>query len=244
MTASGFVLGKNIDLSAWQRNNIVIDELNHVYCFVGYRMQNQPDHIQYYSPCVALKDSDGRSSYRFIKLSHGTLNRSGFLNDNQYYQVLMDRWVVYPSGANSYFGVITKNNRNEDSELSRAIFGGTYEEIEQVATALAKITGRNHHEMSRLPRLTFSKSRNNRCDVTGCLIPQEFPYIAFEDAQYDWSHVSIYGLYRLLSFLCHSLERSPAWQALIDKDIPEDVLKRFISNGDGNANPILAQEYL
>jgi len=133
-------------------------------------------------------------------------------------------------------------DQQEDAELTRSIFGGTYEEIESVAIALAKVTGR-HQEMLRLPRLTFSKTRSHRCDITDCLIPQNFPYLAFEDSHYGWSHVSLYGLYRALSFLCPSVERSPTFRALVDAGIPEDVLKKFASNTELNGRALPAPEY-
>jgi len=230
---AGFVLGKKIDLESWRAHTIAVGEAGRVYCFVGYIAEDQPRDLAYYAPSVALRRRDGRASHRFVSLSRGTLSRSGFLSDDEYYRVLPDRYVVLPTGTESYFGVISERDRSEDLELTRSVFGGTYQEIESVAIALAIVVGRESRQIMRLPRLTFSKARDNRCDVTGCSIPREFPYVAFEEAQQDWSHVSLHGLYRLLSFLCPEPQQSPVWQALRDAGIEEDILKMFISNGNG-----------
>jgi hypothetical protein len=146
--------------------------------------------------------------------------------------------VILPTGTSSYFGVVVRVDHKEDLELTRALFGGTKREIEIAAVALAQITGRHYHEMVRLPRVTFSKTRNNQCDISGCLIPKEFPYVAFEGAQYDWSHVSLHGFYRLLSFLCSSSAQSVVRRALVEAGVAEDVLSTFSSNADGNISAI------
>src|SRR5437660_8416444 len=113
----GFVRGRDIDLSSWHGEEIVQDTNNRVYCFVGYRRDDQPQGLPYYSPSVALRDRDGRTSYRFIELNRGVLSRSGFLRDDQYYRVIADRWLTLPSGSDSYFGVISRDDRNEDGSL-------------------------------------------------------------------------------------------------------------------------------
>lgn len=113
------------------------------------------------------------------------------------------------------------------------------EEFETVAHALARTVGRLLHPALRLPRLTFSKTRGNHCDLSGCLIPQNFPYVAFNDAQYDWGHVSLYGLYRLLSFTCPSSE-SPTATTLENAGVSVELLRRFIDNGF-NAKPIYSR---
>ncbi len=239
----GFTQGAKFDLSTWRGGEIAVDLAGNVRCIVGYRRDDQPLDIPYYSPSVAARDKEGRTSYRFVELRSGSLSRSSFLRDETYYRLREDRWLILPSGADSYFGVISRDNRDEDSQLTRSIFGGTRENIESVAVALAKVAGRQRHEIFRLPRVTFSKTRNNRCDISGCLIPMNFPYVAFEDSQYDWSHVSLHGFYRLLSFLC-SNKASPVRRALIDAGVREEILVTLVSNVEGNTHPIAFPDYL
>jgi hypothetical protein len=170
------------------------------HCIVGYRTKDQPRDLPYYHPSVAARDRDGRSSYRFVELRKGTLAQSSFLRNDQYYRPINDRWLVLPSGADTYFGVISRRDRAEDELMTRQLFGGTAGDITAVAGAFSHLIGRGYREIVRLPRVTFSKTRNNECDISGCLIPKDFPYVAFEDSQYAWSHISLHGFYRLLSF--------------------------------------------
>jgi hypothetical protein len=238
----GFVQGKDIDPSRWGRDNIAIDQAGRVRCIIGYQDDDQPHDLAYYSPSVATREKDWRNSYNFVELSRGALQRSFFLRGESWYRIVEDRWLILPSGADSYFGVISRADRAEDEELTRALFGGTREEIETVARAMAPIAGRGYHETVDLPRVTFSKTRNNRCDITNGLIPREFPYLAFEGAQYDWSHVSLFGFYRILSFLCPSRADSPVWKALLDRGVEESLLHRFVENGEGNIQPLQVRE--
>jgi hypothetical protein len=230
--------GASIDLSTWYDDGIAVDTYGNIHCFIGYRYEDQRHDLPYYSLSVALRDKDGRGSHRFVKLRRGTLFVSSFLRDEEHYKHLENRLIILPRGASSYFGIISRENQEEDLPLTRAIFGGTAEEIETVAIAVAEIAGREVHQLSRLPRVTFSKTNNNRCDFTGCMIPKEFPYIAFEESMYDWSHVSLYGFYRLLAFLCPVDCDSPFKDALINRGISKDLLSNLIANSEGNLHPI------
>lgn len=233
----GYIPGAKVDISAWHAGQLVVDVAGNVHCYVGYTTADQPFDLPYYAPCVALRDKGGRASDRFVELRGGTLRRSGFLRDDGHYRVIQDRWLVLPRGAESYFGVIERDGRGEDVELTRQVFGGTREDIESVATALSEVFGRGHHEMVRLPRVTFSRTRNNSCDVSGCLIPKDFPYLAFEDSQYAWSHVSLYAFYRLLSFACPS-RGSPVQRALLDSGVSPDVLTLLLAAATQYGDPL------
>jgi hypothetical protein len=231
-----FIRGSETDISSWHGGELLLDTNGRVQCFLGYRRDDQPRNLAWYAPCVALRDRDGRNSYRFVELYRGVLTQTAFLRDDEYYKLIKDRYVILPKGASSYFGVIRIGDRSEDEELTRQVFGGTTEEFESIAYALARAVGRSFHPAVRLPRLTFSRTRTNSCDVSGCLIPENFPYIAFNDAQYDWSHISLYGLYRLLSFMCPS-DDSPIAAALVDAGVSIQLVRRFVNNGM-NARPI------
>lgn len=241
---AGFILGSTIDLSKWHGPEIFVDLNDRVHCILGYRSKDQPRDLPYYHPSVGARDRDGRSSYRFVELQRGTLAKSGFLRDDQYYRPISDRWLMLPSGADSYFGVITESDRAEDVAFTRSLFGGTGAEITSVAAALAGLIGRGYHETVRLPRVTFSKTRENRCDFSGCLIPRDFPYVAFEDSQYAWSHVSLHGFYQLLSFLCSPRSSNPMRQGMLDSGVLETLLDALISNVEGCGQPLPYPEYI
>lgn len=240
----GFQKGSSIDLAAYHSDVLAIDLAGRVRCIVGYRDEDQSDKLPYYSPCVAARRGDGRGSCRFVELTHGALSKCGFLRDDEHYKILDDKWLITPSGADSYFGVISRGDRQEDAELTRTLFGATRREIEQAATALAPIVGRQHHEMLRLPRTTFSKTRDNTCDVGSYLIPKNFPYIAFDGANSDWSHVSLYGFYRVLDFLCPPHRSSPVEKALLEAGIDKLLLSSLVENARAFVHPLLAKDFL
>lgn len=227
----GYVLGINVDLTSWHGGELVLDIAGNAHCYIGYTKSDQPFDLPYYSPCVALRDKGGRASYRFVELRRGMLRKSGFLRDDGYYRVLDDRWLLLPRGAESYFGVIERTSRGEDIELTRQVFGGTLEDIESVAMALSKTIGR------RQPRVTFSRTRNNSCDISGCLIPRNFPYLAFEDSQYDWSHVSLHAFYRILSLLCPG-RGSSVQHALIEEGASPETLKVLLEAASEYGDPL------
>lgn len=238
----GYVLGAKVDISSWHGGELVVDVAGNAHCYVGYTTAGQPFDLPYYSPCVALRDKEGRASYRFVELQRGMLRRTGFLRDDGHYRVLDDRWLILPRGAESYFGVIERDSRGEDVELTRQIFGGTRADIESAARALSKVVGRGYHEMVQLPRVTFSRTRNNSCDISRCLIPKDFPYLAFEGSQYNWSHVSLHAFYRLLSFLCPS-GGSPVQRALLEAGVSSEVLSILLEAAAQYGDPLPYPEY-
>jgi hypothetical protein len=239
----GYVSGGDVDISSWHGGELVVDVAGNAHCYVGYTSTNQPFDLPYYSPSVALRDNDGRASYRFVELRRGMLRKTGFLRDDDYYRVLDDRWLILPRGAESYFGVVERDSRGEDVELTRQIFGGTREDIESVATALSKVVGRGYHAMVQLPRVTFSRTRNNSCDISGSLIPKDFPYLAFENSQYDRSHVSLHAFYRLLSFLCPG-EPRPVQRALLEAGVFPEVLNALLEAASAQyGSPLPYPEY-
>ena len=218
----------------------MVDSGGSAHCFLGYQRDEQPFDLAWYSPSVALHDKDGLGSYRFVELRRGIIERRGFLRRDDYYKVLKDRHLLLPRATSSYFGVV-HGGEDEDEDLTRQVFGATRREYLQIARAVAKVVGRTFHDALDLPRLTFSKTRSNRCDVSGCLIPKNFPYVAFDSAQYDWSHVSLFGLSRLLSFLCPSDDRSPTKNALLQAGADPQVMHKLVE-GALNASPIFPND--
>jgi hypothetical protein len=224
----GFVKGKIIQLEEWHDWMIALDINGHAICYLGYFEKNNKSDIPYYDVSVASRIPKGRETYCLVQLIHGSLRYARFFDDDSYYKVLDNRSVSLPVATNNYFGVFDKDTKKEDKELTRQLFGGTISEIGSCAVSIAKLFGRYYGELFALPRVTFSKTRENSCDLTGCLIPRNFPYIAFDQSEYDWSHVSLFGFYRLLNLLCPTSRVSPIMHALEEDGIDESFLARFI----------------
>lgn len=223
-----FTSGAQISLDSWYSGDLAVDETGSAYCYVGYQNDLQPYGAPYQEVAVARRDPKARDSDLFVRLFGGTLFLSPFLQEDRFYHVLRDRRLVLPGGSDSYFGVTRRDDQSEDAELTRQLFGGTHEEITALARTVARVTGRVPSPMGGRPHLTFSRSRNNTCDLSGCLIPREFPYVAFEAAEYVWGHVSLYGLYRLLGFLCPDADRSPMGSEMVKLGIDSGPLKTFV----------------
>lgn len=241
--APEYVLGKDLDLADLRGELLARSHSGRLECIVGYRRKDQPWDLAYFHPSVGIREGAAKAPGRFIDLDRGMLRESVFISPDTYYKIIKDRWIVFPSGASSYFGVIKESDRTEDVELTREIFGATLQEIEEVARAFSKIIGRGYHEMVRLPRSTFSKTQSNDCDLTQALIPRNFPYLAFEQAQYAWSHISFYGFYRLLSFVCGGADSSPIARAMVESGVEPQILRRLIDNAQVYGPPLIVKRY-
>lgn len=230
-----------LDISSWHGGELISSVDGDVRCYLGYRSERQPFDLPWYSPSVALRDKDGRDSRRFVELRGGLLCTSSLPRAEQPQKLLADRWLRLPRGTDSFFGVIDSETRRLDEELTRQLFGGTRDDIESVAKALAHVVGRRFHEIVQLPRVTFSKTRNNCCDLTGCLIPKDFPYLAFDQSQYAWSHVSLFGFYRLLGFLCSS--RSAVREAMERSGLAASAIDMLVDAGEQYGEPLSYPSY-
>ncbi|VEF45502.1 Uncharacterised protein [Bordetella bronchiseptica] len=230
-----------LDISSWHDGKLISSVDGEVRCYLGYRSERQPFDLPWYSPSVALRDKDGRDSHRFVELRSGLLRTSSLPRAEQPQKLLTDRWLILPHGTDSSFGVIDRQTGHLDEELTRRLFGGTRDDIESVAKALARVVGRGFHEMAQLPRVTFSKTRNNSCDLTSCLIPKNFPYLAFDQSQYAWSHVSLFGFYRLLGFLCPS--RSAVREAMERSELAAGAIDMLVEAGSQYGKPLSYPSY-
>lgn len=236
----GFTPRDELSIDAWEHDSIAVSSSGEAFFYVGYRREDQPHDIPYYAVSVAARDGRKEDSRRLVRFIGGTLTFDFFLRAHETYQLIDDRFVALPSGADSYFGVLIKGSRAEDENLTRQLFGATINELSAVAAAFGELTGRVSRSYSEAGRVTFSRSRNNDCDVSACLIPRNFPYLAFEQAQYDWSHISLYGFYRLLAFLCSGGRESPIKRGLLDAGLEGELLHRLIKCGQQHHDPIRA----
>lgn len=238
-----YVLGAALDFTDLRGELLARNLSGHLECIVGYRRADQPSDLAYFHPSVGVREGERKAAGQFIGLDRGTLRESSFLNPESRYKLIKDRWIIFPTGTSSYFGVIRAADSAEDIELTREVFGATLEEIEVVARAFSKVIGRGYQEIVRLPRSTFSKTQSNACDLTRVLIPKNFPYLAFEQAQYAWSHVSFHGFYRLLSFTCRDTESSPIAKAMVDSGVELQTLSRLVSNSEVYGSPLTVKRY-
>lgn len=134
--------------------------------------------------------------------------------------------IRFPA-VDTYYGVMYDGQ--EDEILTRAVFGLTYQEIQIVLEAYAKILG-TYNIYIQYPRLTRSRGVNY-CELTDVLIPEQFPYITFDESEYDFSHVSLRGFYRHLQLLTKRRLNSLVSKMLLQEGVEEELLKRVLDIG-------------
>lgn len=227
----GFVRGTEIDLANWNDHSLALDLNGRAYCYVGYRPEERgrddpPVDLPFFSPSVGARYPKGREGWRFIRLVGGALRYDRFFGDEGYYRILTDRLVRFPAGADTYFGVLIRESGEEDADLTRQLFGATGEELSGLLMAFSGALGIGH-----LPRVTFSKTRANTCELSQAVIPREFPYIAFGGSQYQWGHVSMSAFYRTLAFLAVTREQSEIRKRLLERGVPPGLLERVAHCG-------------
>lgn len=169
----------------------------------------------------------------FYRIIDGCIVLDEFVDDRCYSDGLYKKiecGVRLASPASCDYGVFV--NREEDEELTRKVFGLTYYELTELLEAYAKMMGTNHDYFT-YPKLTRSIQNTNFCDITGCWIPETFPYVAFNESMYDFSHVSLFGFYRHIQLLTGYKLNSLISQVLIKQGLDEEILKKVFDIGKG-----------
>lgn len=132
------------------------------------------------------------------------------------------------SYPDTYYGVM--KNYVEDEKLTRAVFGLTCYELEQLLRCYAKTLG-EYSDYGQYPRLTRSGRSSNFCDLTDAWILEKFPYIAFAQSGYEFSHISLWGFYRHVQLLAKNSMDSMMSRVLLDAGLDKNILERLFEIG-------------
>jgi hypothetical protein len=242
----GYRWGKDISPEEMQYDQVAVSPEGRATGYLGYFDLNHQGSPFLYSVCVGARTEEARRSYRFLELRAGCLHLSSFLSDSHAYRILKDRNIRLPRGAETFFGVYGPD-WELDEELTRHFFGATFSELE---VFLEQFYATIRYPLKetwgwRPVRITFSKSRDNDCDLSGAYIPQKFPFIAFGDTTYFGGHVSLSGFYRHLAFLRHyhrhgnEIRGEAFFQRLVENGAkPEVIVQLCEAAFAGGANPI------
>lgn len=144
---------------------------------------------------------------KFVRVEQGGLRLDRLVDIPTQYRIRDEYLVNLPVGSSNYFGVTHRISGEEEPVLTRAIFGATFRDLTKLITIFAQVVDGPGSRWTKYPCITFSKQRDNICDLTDAFIPQWFPYIAFTESAYFKGHVSLYGFYRQLVFLCDRSKR-------------------------------------
>jgi len=216
---------------------IYFSEDNDVYCYIGIFLNDTQRDVRlhmnpYYMHGKHSTDKKFAAQIKgFFRIINGYIAIDRFI-DNQYRDMKykkIDAHIRFPLAAETYFGVLA--NREEDEMLTRAIFGSTYSELSSVIKGYAKILG-TYNMYTQYPRITRSVRSMNYCDITDILIPEQFPYVTFNDSGYDFSHVSLWGFYRYFQLLINNSKTSQIGKAFLEADVSETVLEAMLRISD------------
>lgn len=192
-------------------------------CYFGYRPQTITEGLFCYALSVGFSEKHDGSSDRFIKLVRGALlwaHKPRSQSTQQYYAPNCQ--LVLPRGTQCYFSISSRSSQ-EDKNLTELAFGFVQSDLVELVNAYCKATDMTGH---RVGRVTFSKSRDNKCDLTGVAIPREFPYLTFAEPNQNWAHISLFGFYSHLGFLLNNGRSSPLYAALLDAGAKVEWLER------------------
>jgi len=166
----GFSWGRDINPEAMEYGQIAVTPDGRPTAYIGY--VDPDEHVQL-SLSVGGRTVEARRSHQFLELRAGGLKLTSFLWDNQPFKVLEDRRLHLPRSADNTFGVITRQGKLDDA-MTRTLFGATFDELEEfIGQFYSAIRYTPPPDCSWKPaRITFSKSRDNHCDLTKVLIPK------------------------------------------------------------------------
>lgn len=228
--------GKDITIKRRYADMFISDQ-NEVFCYTGICL-NTEDVIDkglfvhpYYMEEKHSTDKKVAEKIRgFYRIADGCIYLDEYVDglfwgDRNFKQI--DIGFRLPS-ADTYYGVL--QDHQEDTELTRAVFGLTCYELQKLLEAYAKVFG-TYNDYFQYPKLTRSPRATNYGDMTDVWIPEKFPYIAFNESGQDFSHVSLWGFYRHIQLLTDCSLNSVASRALLQNGADEALLSRVFDLG-------------
>ena len=230
------IQGKDITIGDYFPE-IFVSENDEVFCYGGICLSDRERRRQasfmhpYYMIGKHSEDaliSDKISA--FYRIAEGCIILDNYVDSHLYKERLFKKinaGVRFPQ-PDSYYAVFA--DRVEHDGLTRAVFGLTYEELTSLLEAYAKVMG-TYSDYFTYPKLTRSVRNENCCDMTDAWIPEKFPYIAFSESGYEFSHVSLWAWYRHIQLLTGCKTDSTFSRALLKYGAAEDILNRVFTIG-------------
>lgn len=205
---------------------IYISEKDEIFCYPKLIMgrHSQVKESSVFDSTISI------DSPKFYRIIDGCILLDKYINTDFYGTHLykkIDCGIRFPMPDN-YYAVFV--NGEEDKYLTREIFGLTHEEITVLLKAYAKVMDFDH-EYSSYPRLTKSPRTVNYCDATDLWIPEKFPYVAFDDSGYFFSHISLWGFYRHIQLLTLNKIDSTFSKTLLNHGVSEEIMNHVFEIG-------------
>jgi hypothetical protein len=214
---------------------IYISERGEIFCYTGIKLRGEKRrevHLETHPYYLHGKHSTAKESLKqiegFFRIANGCIYLDDYV-DNQYSVIKykhIERFICYPAAAEIYYGIMS-NPQEEDEELTRAVFGLTCYELRMILEGYSRVLGISGPYI-QYPRLTRSVRSANYCDLNDLWIPEQFPYIAFQESSYDFSHVSLWGFYRHLQLLMRGDASSPLGRVMMDNGVDKSILQTLL----------------
>lgn len=234
------IIGKDITIGD-RFPEVFVSETDEVFCYLGICLKDDEHRNRvsfmrhhYMRGKHSADKAISEEIKGFYRLIDGCIILDNYVDveyHNKHRYKKIDVGIRLATPGSCYYGVL-KSYDEEYSELTRKIFGLTYDEITALLEAYAKMMG-TYREFYTYPKLTRSIRNTNFCDMTELWIPETFPYVAFSDSGYDFSHVSLFGFYRHIQLLTGYKTNSLISQALMKSGLTEKVLKTVFDIGQG-----------
>ncbi|GIP34242.1 hypothetical protein [Paenibacillus sp. J2TS4] len=229
--------GENIVLPNSSSEAIYLSHGGELFCYSGIYCRDK-NQVSFQSWPYYLRGRHTANCRKQMKglfrVKNGCILLTGFVDHEYYsnskYKQLKNYIMRLPGVNNSYFGIEKRIETGsswyfeENKELSRASFGLSYSELECLVELYAKRLGINNSYF-QYPRITRSLNNENFCDITGLWIPAGFPYIAFYESGYDFSHVSLFGFYRHIGAMLSMGKSTVASQIFKYETISNDMIQ-------------------
>ena len=181
----------------------------------------------------------------FYRLKNGIVFRDSFIDSRTFSSFDVaeaDEYVDLPNSASTYYGIRTHVSQKEDKEATREAFGLTYDELSEILDSYGRIYGLGNIYFP-YPKVTRSTQRDNVCDLSHAWIPEKFPYVAFDNSGYLFSHVSLGAFYEHLRLLLLHRKRSRVWKSMIENGVSEELLERVMDMQNYDITPVRYAEY-
>lgn len=216
---------------------IFISEMDDVICYLGVCLttDERPDKsvgaCPYYMHGKHSTDKTIADKIRgFYRLEEGCIILENYVDnkliDANYKRIGAEIRLPYPD---TYYGVL-RSYDDEDEDLTRAVFGLTCSDLKAILEAYAKTLG-TYSPYLVYPKLTRSGQKSNFCEMTDLWIPRTFPYIAFNDSGYEFSHVSLWGFIRHIQLLRGGRQNSAIEKVFENAGLDKAVMTQLFAIG-------------
>lgn len=213
---------------------IYLSDRDEVFCYTGFLFENESrePHLKNNSINVIGKHPTDKTISKDIsgvyRIQSGCIVIDDYLSSYKKESTykLVDRVLILPVSASTYYSVMEYGKTEEDKELTRSVFGLTYDELKELLSGYAKVLGFDNGYL-QYPRLTRSNRADNFCDLTDLWIPKQFPYITFEESSNLYGHISLWGFYNHLGLLMNRQKNSSIYRALLKSGVSEKTLEYF-----------------